>query len=65
MDDGETESVTVHVIDFVGQEITHTLYTLFFSERSVYILVLTGRENHEIEDAEYWIRLIVAFGMGV
>ncbi|MEM1185406.1 MAG: COR domain-containing protein [Planctomycetota bacterium] len=54
--------VTAHVWDFAGQVITHSLHQFFFSVRSVYILALTGRENSEREDAEYWLRLIRAFG---
>lgn len=54
--------VTAHVWDFAGQVITHALHQFFFSERSVYVLVLTGRENNERYDAEYWLRLIKAFG---
>jgi internalin A len=62
MNYGEKEPVTAHVWDFAGQVITHSLHQFFFSERSVYVLVLTGRENSENEDAEYWLRLIMAFG---
>jgi internalin A len=54
--------VTAHVWDFAGQVITHALHQFFFSVRSVYVVVLTGRENNEREDAEYWLRLIKAFG---
>jgi internalin A len=54
--------VTAHVWDFAGQVITHALHQFFFSVRSVYVLALTGRENSEREDAEYWLRLIKAFG---
>ncbi|MEM1331540.1 MAG: COR domain-containing protein, partial [Planctomycetota bacterium] len=54
--------VTAHVWDFAGQVITHSLHQFFFSVRSVYVLALTGRENSEREDAEYWLRLIRAFG---
>lgn len=56
------EPVTAHMWDFAGQVITHALHQFFFSVRSVYVLVLTGRENSEREDAEYWLRLIRAFG---
>ena len=56
------QPVTAHVWDFAGQVITHALHQFFFSERSVYVLVLTGRENSERDDAEYWLRLIKAFG---
>jgi internalin A len=57
-------NVTAHVWDFAGQVITHALHQFFFSVRTVYILALTGRENSEREDAEYWLRLIKAFGTG-
>ena len=56
--------VTAHIWDFAGQVITHALHQFFFSVRTVYVLVLTGRENSEREDAEYWLRLIKAFGTG-
>lgn len=49
--------VLAHVWDFAGQVITHAMHQFFFSTRTVYVLVLTGREN-----AEYWLRLIAAFG---
>ena len=56
------EPITAHVWDFAGQVITHSLHQFFFSVRSVYLLVLTGRENSERADAEYWLSLIRAFG---
>ena len=62
MDGGKGEPVTAHVWDFAGQVITHALHQFFFSVRSVYVVVLTGRENNERDDAEYWLRLIKAFG---
>ena len=62
MKDCKKGPVTAHVWDFAGQVITHALHQFFFSVRSVYVVVLTGRENNEREDAEYWLRLIKAFG---
>ena len=62
MEDCKNGPVTAHVWDFAGQVMTHALHQFFFSVRSVYVLVLTGRENSEREDAEYWLRLIKAFG---
>jgi internalin A len=62
MEDCKKGPVTAHVWDFAGQVMTHALHQFFFSVRSVYVLVLTGRENSEREDAEYWLRLIKAFG---
>jgi internalin A len=62
MDECAGEPVLAHVWDFAGQVITHALHQFFFSVRSVYVVVLTGRENNERDDAEYWLRLIKAFG---
>ncbi|MCL5742300.1 MAG: TIR domain-containing protein, partial [Acidobacteria bacterium] len=54
--------IQAHVWDFAGQVITHATHQFFLSHRSVYVLVLTGREDSEKLDAEYWLRLIRAFG---
>ncbi|WP_338849201.1 COR domain-containing protein [Massilia sp. W12] len=62
MPDCQSGPVIAHVWDFAGQVITHSLHQFFLSERSIYVLVLTGRENSEEDDAEYWLRLIMAFG---
>ena len=58
----EQGDITAHVWDFAGQVITHSMHQFFFSIRTVYVLVLTGREDKAEEDAEYWLRLIAAFG---
>ncbi len=54
--------INVNTWDFAGQVITHATHQFFLTQRSVYILVLTGREDSERTDAEYWLRLIQAFG---
>lgn len=56
------QPVTAHVWDFSGQPGTHALHPFFFSPRNVYVLVLTGRDHREREDAEYWLRMIEAHG---
>jgi len=56
------DQIKVHTWDFAGQVITHAAHQFFFTQQSLYILVLTGRENNERTDAEYWLRLIQAFG---
>lgn len=56
------DTIQAHVWDFAGQVITHATHQFFLSHRSVYVLVLTGREDSERLDAEYWLRLIRAFG---
>jgi internalin A len=59
---GGGETVRANVWDFAGQVVTHATHQFFLSHRSVYVLVLTGREDTENQDAEYWLRLIRAFG---
>ena len=58
----DTENITLHVWDFGGQEIMHSTHQFFLTERSLYLLVLNGRQGHEDEDAEYWLELIESFG---
>ena len=57
-----SDEVKLHLWDFAGQEITHGTHQFFFSQRSVYLLLLTGREGNAERDADYWLRLIRAFG---
>ena len=59
--DGE-ELVNLNVWDFGGQEIMHATHQFFLTERSLYLLVLSGREGAEDSEAEYWLKLIDSFG---
>ena len=56
------EAVRLNVWDFGGQEIMHATHQFFLTQRSLYILVLNGREGGEDADAEYWLKLIESFG---
>jgi len=58
----EKENVRLNVWDFGGQEIMHATHQFFFTQRSLYLLVLNGREGGEDADAEYWLKLIESFG---
>ncbi len=53
------ESVLLNIWDFGGQEIMHSTHRFFMTHRSVYVLVLAGREEHRLE---YWLGLIDSFG---
>ncbi len=57
-----SEDITLHVWDFGGQEIMHSTHQFFLTERSLYLVVLNGRQGHEDEDADYWLELIQSFG---
>ena len=56
------EEVRLHIWDFGGQEIMHSTHHFFLTQRSLYVLVLNGRQGHEDHDAEYWLSLIQSFG---
>jgi internalin A len=57
-----SEKVRLNIWDFGGQEILHATHQFFLTQRSLYILVLNGRQGHEDADAEYWLNLIESFG---
>lgn len=56
------ETVRLHVWDFGGQEIQHATHQFFLTERSLYLVVLTGRAGAEDDDAEYWLKFVTTFG---
>ena len=56
------EEARLHIWDFGGQEIMHSTHQFFLTQRSLYLLVLNGREGGEDADAEYWLQLIESFG---
>lgn len=56
--------ITAHIWDFGGQEFLHQTHQFFFSERSVYLVVLSGRQGQPMQEAEYWLRLIRTYGTG-
>jgi internalin A len=56
------DEVRLHIWDFGGQEIMHATHQFFLTQRSLYLLVLSGREGNEENDAEYWLRMIESFG---
>jgi internalin A len=42
----------------------HSPHQFFLTQRSLYLLVLNGRQGHEDADADYWLTLIDNFGEG-
>jgi internalin A len=57
--DGEA---TALVWDFGGQEIMHGTHQFFLTRRGLYLVVLDGRHDRAKQDAEYWLKLVRAFG---
>jgi GTPase SAR1 family protein len=56
--------IIAHIWDFGGQEFLHQTHQFFFSERSIYVVVLSGRQGRSMQEAEYWLRLIRTYGTG-
>lgn len=56
------ENATVHIWDFGGQEMMHATHQFFLTQRSLYMLVLNRRQGGADREADYWFRLIRAFG---
>jgi internalin A len=54
--------VKVHIWDFGGQEMMHATHQFFLTARSLYLLVLNRRTGGCDREADYWLRLIRAFG---
>ncbi len=40
----------------------HSTHQFFLTERSLYLLLVSGREGRHEEDAEYWLKTIRGFG---
>jgi internalin A len=59
LSDGEA---TALVWDFGGQEIMHGTHQFFLTHRSLYVVVVEGRHDRAKQDAEYWLKMIRAFG---
>ena len=59
---GRKDKVTVHIWDFGGQEMMHATHQFFLTARSLYLLVLNRRPGGIDREADYWFRLVRAFG---
>jgi internalin A len=57
-------TIVAHIWDFGGQEFLHQTHQFFFSKRSIYAVVLSGRQGQAMQEAEYWLRLIRTYGTG-
>jgi internalin A len=56
------DTVTIHIWDFGGQEMMHATHQFFLTARSLYLLVINRRKGGYDREADYWFRLIRAFG---
>jgi internalin A len=54
--------IRLNIWDFGGQEIMHATHQFFLTKRSLYVLVLDGRQGEQESRIEYWLKLIQSFG---
>ena len=57
-------SVQLNLWDFGGQEIMHATHRFFLSERSLYLFVWDSRHEDRYGLADYWLKMIAAYGGG-
>lgn len=55
--------IDVHIWDFGGQEIMHATHKFFMTQNSVYVVVVTPREEDRYGETElsYWLKLVQSF----
>ena len=58
------EEIELHIWDFGGQAIMHSMHRLFLTNRTLYVVVTNARDNKANEQAWYWIRNIKSFANG-
>jgi small GTP-binding protein len=51
-------SLTINLWDFGGQDVQHGIHQFFFTERTLYVLVLLSRTEDRHEDVNYWLTLL-------
>jgi internalin A len=53
--------VQARVWDFGGQQVLHAMHEFFLTARSLYLLVLSERDDMADRDAAYWLQLIRSY----
>ena len=59
---GDGEPIKLNIWDFGGQEIQHSTHQFFLTTRSLYLLVVDARKGDQINNIEYWLKLVESFG---
>jgi internalin A len=58
------ERVGINVWDFGGQEHMHAAHPYFFTERALYVVVVSVRDAGVEERIEHWLRMVGRYGRG-
>lgn len=54
-------TIRVHYWDFGGQEILHSLHPIFFTGRTMYVILLNTRDDTQSDRARYWLHSVKSF----
>jgi internalin A len=60
--DPEGDNAVIRIWDFGGQQIMHGTHQFFLTRRAIYIVMVDGRDDRSQREAEYWLKLVRAFG---
>ena len=52
---------TLHLWDFGGQDILHSMHRIFLTERTIYVVLVDGSIGNQDERARYWLQNIQGF----
>ena len=61
---GGADKLTVHLWDFGGQDVMHSMHRCFLTEKTCYVITVDSRRNDGDNRVEYWLRNIEAFAKG-
>jgi GTPase SAR1 family protein len=56
----ENRDIALHLWDFAGQDLYHSVHEVFFSENALYILVWDVRKTNYEDTIYFWVDLITA-----
>lgn len=56
------QNVRLNIWDFGGQEIMHSTHQFFFTQRTIYLLVVNARHNEDHNKIEDWLNRIEILG---
>ena len=60
--EGTEVDVRLNIWDFGGQGVYQATHQLFFTKRSIYLLVLNARRGEQESRLTYWLKIIESFG---
>ena len=55
---------TLHLWDFGGQDIMHSMHRIFLTKRTIYVVLVDGSIGNQDERARYWLQNIQSFAEG-